>query len=840
MLNTNTKRLVAGLAFTLWLCASAFPAAAATITIGTIDDGASLLLNDSAVDAGAVRSYSNGTTVTFTTVFYTESSGIVISNDVVDLQRDMNVSVHVLQLPDNAPGQVIALDGDMNYTPDDIFLIHTASSAGDFEIVMDDPPSDAPVRVLGLHAAVPSTVLHPLGDPNHSGSPAGFAEIFYGSVSTTGLMRIQTTCDGDISSVFNRLEGGAFEFNSNCDGDQDVMAQEIVADFVSIKNTELTWWSMEVVDRIVGGNAVGRSMNDDLPELADLTADAMIWFKARNFNRWKLYPKTFVAMENNVPWSFQRQGYGDAVFWETRFFGPLVSLNESNSPEYVHLLGPVTQMDYFWWGFHGSGEFGVNFFASDTSHAYAPSRFNGDLGTGGTSYWKNLLRTSYGYQNTSITAKIHLLWLFEGGFYVESDTGTGDVVLSLGDAQDLLIASATTSLWFRGPERSQITYQTGTGSHWVVEDGLIEIGDLPPVDFHMQMSRYEKSDGGAIHDFEVNAGYKDGSSTFCNVYLAYRESEAIGQPFTKQNYTYNGASGRWTTSKTFDKPGGYLMFTVVTQKDGPYGRLTNHSLAVKDTDEDSIVDDLDNCVEDPNTMQTDTDNDERGNVCDNCINVSNFDQVDTDGDLVGDACDGCPNDPNKTEPLICGCGQEERDIDGDSTLDCVDGCPTDPTKSVPGQCGCFIPDTDTDNDGTANCVDECPVNSEKIEPGVCGCDRPDIDSDSDGTPNCIDECPDDPDKTDPGKCGCFVSDEDLNDNGVPDCFESIDDDSDDDSDDDADDDADDDTDDDDDSDDDADDDDASPVDDDDDTVPDANSRAGDSLDASDDGGACGC
>ncbi len=818
------------------------PALAATITIGTIDDGATLSVNGALVEAGAVKSYSNGTTVTFETVFVTESSGIVVSSDVVDVQRDMNVSVHVLQLPDNAPGQVIALDDDMNYTPDDIFLIHTASSAGDFEIVMNDPPSNAPVRILGLHAVVPSTILHPLGDPNQSGSPAGFAEIFYGTVSTTGFMSVRTTCNGSVSSVFNRLEGGAFDFNSACDDDQDVMAQEIEADFVSIRNSELTWWSMEVLDRIVGGNTVGGSMNDDLPESADLSADTMIWFKAKNYSKWTLYPRTRVQNENNVPWSFLRQGRGDTVFWETIMFGPMVSLNESNSPEYVHFLGPVTAMDYFWWGFHGSGEFGVNFFAADTGHVFAANRFNGDFGTGGTSYWKNLLRTNYGYQNTSITAKIHLLWLMEGGFYVESDTGSGDVVLSIGDSQDLLIASATTSLWFRGPELSGITYQTGTGSHWVVEDGLVEVGDLPPVDFHMQMSQYERSEGGAIHQFEVNAGYKDGSSTFCNVYLAYRPSDDVGQPFTRQNYTYNASTGRWTTSKTFNTPGGYLMFTVVTQKDGPYGRLTNHSLVVQDTDADSIVDDFDNCVDVPNQSQIDNDNDGRGNICDNCINVSNFDQVDTDGDFFGDACDGCPNDPNKTEPLICGCNQEERDIDADGTLDCVDACPFDPNKSVPGQCGCFIADVDSDGDGTADCVDQCPANSEKTEPGICGCDRPDMDSDSDGTPNCIDECPDDPNKTDPGKCGCFISDEDLNDNGIPDCFESGDDDSDDDdSDDDTDDDSDDDSGDDDDDDNDADDDGGSPFDDDaDDEIPDTSGRSGDSLEATDDGGACGC
>ncbi|MFH0905217.1 MAG: hypothetical protein V1826_00640 [bacterium] len=32
--------------------------------------------------------------------------------------------------------------------------------------------------------------------------------------------------------------------------------------------------------------------------------------------------------------------------------------------------------------------------------------------------------------------------------------------------------------------------------------------------------------------------------------------------------------------------------------------------------------------------------------------------------------DNCPNDPNKTQPGICGCGTPDTDTDGDGTLDC--------------------------------------------------------------------------------------------------------------------------------------------------------------------------
>ena len=69
--------------------------------------------------------------------------------------------------------------------------------------------------------------------------------------------------------------------------------------------------------------------------------------------------------------------------------------------------------------------------------------------------------------------------------------------------------------------------------------------------------------------------------------------------------------------------------------------------------------------------------------------------------------DECPNDPNKTAPGQCGCGNPDTDSDADGTADCVDGCPLDAAKIAPGQCGCGVADTDTDGDGFADCLDNC-------------------------------------------------------------------------------------------------------------------------------------
>lgn len=57
-----------------------------------------------------------------------------------------------------------------------------------------------------------------------------------------------------------------------------------------------------------------------------------------------------------------------------------------------------------------------------------------------------------------------------------------------------------------------------------------------------------------------------------------------------------------------------------------------------DTDEDILLDCMDNCSLVFNPDQADFDGDGIGDACDNCVWIYNPDQLDTNGDGVGDAC----------------------------------------------------------------------------------------------------------------------------------------------------------------------------------------------------------
>jgi len=95
---------------------------------------------------------------------------------------------------------------------------------------------------------------------------------------------------------------------------------------------------------------------------------------------------------------------------------------------------------------------------------------------------------------------------------------------------------------------------------------------------------------------------------------------------------------------------------------------------------------------------------------DNCPATANASQTDSDGDGTGDACAGCPNDPNKSSPGVCGCGNPDTDADGDGFAVCNDCDDSDDSINPNALETC---------DGRDN---DCDGNTDN-RPSLCGTDE---------------------------------------------------------------------------------------------------------------------
>ncbi len=136
--------------------------------------------------------------------------------------------------------------------------------------------------------------------------------------------------------------------------------------------------------------------------------------------------------------------------------------------------------------------------------------------------------------------------------------------------------------------------------------------------------------------------------------------------------------------------------------------------------------------------------------------------------------DLCPEDPNKTDPGICGCGKLDTDDNSNSIIDCNEKFIAD----ITGTCDDTI---DSDNDSIPDCSDTCDDTIDSDGDGKSDCidtcdDR--IDTDGDGTPDCLDTCEDSSDTDGDGIPDCNDTCDDTIDSdgdGSPDCIDTCDD-----------------------------------------------------------------
>ncbi len=140
---------------------------------------------------------------------------------------------------------------------------------------------------------------------------------------------------------------------------------------------------------------------------------------------------------------------------------------------------------------------------------------------------------------------------------------------------------------------------------------------------------------------------------------------------------------------------------------------------VRDTDGDTVFDDVDGCVTDPEDRDGFDDHD-------GCPDPDN------DKDRVDDIADKCPTNAEDRDLFQDEDGCPDPDNDGDGLRDPEDACPDQAGTAATGGC------PDRDKDGLSDITDACPD-----EPGPAalkGCP----DRDADLVPDARDACPDQP------------------------------------------------------------------------------------------------
>ena len=123
------------------------------------------------------------------------------------------------------------------------------------------------------------------------------------------------------------------------------------------------------------------------------------------------------------------------------------------------------------------------------------------------------------------------------------------------------------------------------------------------------------------------------------------------------------AGARGTYNVRFVEDSNYTLWQLCTPGKVPGQILTPGQITIVT----GATDCNENGIPDEDELESGDCND--NGIVDDC-------ESDSDDDGTIDACDGCPDDPNKTEPGVCGCGIDaELDGDADGVRDCVDQCP---------------------------------------------------------------------------------------------------------------------------------------------------------------------
>lgn len=162
-----------------------------------------------------------------------------------------------------------------------------------------------------------------------------------------------------------------------------------------------------------------------------------------------------------------------------------------------------------------------------------------------------------------------------------------------------------------------------------------------------------------------------------------------------------------------------------------FGHYPDPIKIVEDSDNDTILDDIDECPDEPEDMDGFED-------ADGCP------ENDNDKDGVFDEVDKCPNEAEDKDGWMDedGCPESDDDVDKDGLFGEQDKCPTEAEDKDGFEDTDGCPDPDNDKDGVLDGQDKCPIEAEDKDgfEDTDGC--PDPDNDRDTVLDAQDKCPD--------------------------------------------------------------------------------------------------
>jgi outer membrane protein OmpA-like peptidoglycan-associated protein len=328
----------------------------------------------------------------------------------------------------------------------------------------------------------------------------------------------------------------------------------------------------------------------------------------------------------------------------------------------------------------------------------------------------------------------------------------------------------------------QQPYDVGSSGRMepIVGSGSLVLNVIPAYRFNVYLlGGYSRLDFGNVNPYRfADGGFHGGAGTrlFLGPNVALRlEGRVVYSTSTNSSFTTDpvmhvmGLGG----FSFFHRPGPPRALKdtdqdkVVDRKDAcpntPFGATVDLRGCPSDSDTDLVLDGLDQCAATPTGAKVDTqgcpadaDTDKVWDGLDQCPDTPVGATVDpqgcpgdADADKVLNGLDRCPETPAGAAVDATGCPADQ---DGDKILDGRDKCPNTPAGVIVDGDGCPL---DSDLDGVFDGPDKCPgtLPGTRVDPTGCPIAS---DTDGDGVDDRADRCPNTPRGSRVDALGCTI------------------------------------------------------------------------------------